>query len=67
MSNIKNIIEDLKQYEGRSKNEILVQRIQERLDKALQTYYESVSKSFDKLDIYKDNYEIKLIKKLNKE
>lgn len=67
MTNIEKIIAELKRYENQDKQKILSIRIQERLDKALQEYYNSVSKAFDKLEIYNNEYEIKLIKKLNKE
>ena len=67
MNRLITLISELKEYEGKSKSLILTERIQERLDKSLVEYYNSVTKAFDKLDLYNENYELKLIKKLNKE
>lgn len=66
MYNIQRIINELKQYEGKQKSKVLSEAIQERLDVSLVSYYNELTKAFDKLYEYSDNYEIKLLKKLNK-
>ena len=67
MNRLKILISELKEYEGKDKSSVLAERIQERLDKSLLEYYHSVTKAFDKLVLYNDSYELKLIKKLNME
>ena len=66
MCNIQRIINELKQYEGKQKSKVLSEAIQKRLDISLVSYYNELTKAFDKLYEYSDNYEIKLLKKLDK-
>lgn len=64
--NLNAIIKELNAYRTSNKDEIFSVAIEERLNKALVQYYHSLTKACNKLSLYSDKYELKLINKLNK-
>lgn len=64
---ISKILDELKLYIAKDKQNIFYKAIQDRLDKCLIEYYNSIRKAYDKLDLYSDKYELKLMKRLNKD
>lgn len=59
-------ISTLKNYIGKNKLNILTEKINERLNKSLITYYQQLNKSLEKLYVYNENNSDRLINKLNK-
>ena len=64
---INKILDELKLYIAKDKQIIFYKAIQDRLDKCLVEYYDSIKKAYDKLDLYSDEHELKLMKRLNKD
>lgn len=64
---IKNIIIDLNKHVSDDKIKLLSNLIKKRLDKSLIQYYDDLNNSLEKLNRYDDKYQLRLIKKLNKE
>lgn len=64
-----NIISELKKHilTPEQKANLLQVRIEERLDKSLKEYYNRLTQAFDKLVPYNDKYNLRVIKRLNKE
>lgn len=64
-----NIINELRRHilTPEEKAKLLQVRIQERLDKSLKEYYSRLTQAFDKLVPYNDKYNLRVMKKLNKE
>jgi len=60
------ILQELKSYVEPDKKKIFSAAVEDRLNKGVVQYYNNLSKAYDKLYLYSDNYELKLIKKLNK-
>ena len=69
INKIKELLKELRQHikTPEEKKQILETRIQERLNKSLQTYYSQLTDVFDRLSIYDETHDLKLIKRLNKE
>lgn len=69
VNTIKNIMKDLRCHikTKEEKEALLEVRIQERLTKSLETYYNQLTNVFDRLSLYDESHELKLIKRLNKE
>ena len=66
--NLKQELEALKHYMGNEdKESILIFRISNRLNKSLIEYYSNLTKSLDKLTSQDDEYNVKVIKHLNKD
>lgn len=59
----KRAIKELQQYKGQSKEEILMKRVSERLDKSFETYQKELADSTEYLLRRK---EINVLRKLNK-
>jgi len=56
------ILEELQKYKTNDRSQVLANRVQERLNNSLKTYYEELSKSLNYLYARND---LKVIKKLN--
>ena len=67
MSNIEKIWNELKHSKIVDKQLFFCECVEKRLDKSLIEYHKSVEKAFESLVNYNMDYEIRLIKKLNKE
>jgi DNA mismatch repair ATPase MutS len=69
VNRLKNILKELREHikSPQEKHLILEKRIQERLNKSLETYYSQLTGVFDRLSIYDNEHDLKLIKRLNKE
>lgn len=63
-TNIRQLALELKSYIASDKAAILQIRVNERLDKSLKQYYDDLSKTLEKLYIYDNEHENKLITKL---
>lgn len=67
MINFKNILKELSYYENVNKEDLLKIRIEERLNKSLNEYYDSLNKTIINLCIYNENNKnLTLMKKINK-
>lgn len=64
-----NIISELKKHilTPEQKANLLQVRIEERLNKSLKEYYNRLTQAFDKLVPYNDKYNLRVMKRLNKE
>lgn len=64
-----NIISELKKHilTPEQKANLLQVRIEERLNKSLREYYNRLTQAFDKLVPYNDKYNLRVMKRLNKE
>ena len=69
INRFENILKELREHikTPQEKHLILEKRIQERLNKSLETYYSQLTGVFDRLSIYDNEHDLKLIKRLNKE
>lgn len=69
INRLENILKELREHikSPQEKHLILEKRIQERLNKSLETYYSQLTGVFDRLSIYDNEHDLKLIKRLNKE
>ncbi len=56
----------LSKYMGKDKSKLFELRVKERLNKSLQEYYLTLNNSLDKLYMYSEDNNIKLVKKINK-
>lgn len=66
MNKIEIIIKDIQKYLILDKETFFENCISERLNKSLKQYYNSLLESFDKLNEYNEEYNLRLAKKINK-
>ena len=67
MNNVEKIWNELKYSKIIDKQEFFNQCVQQRLNKSLIEYHKSIQKAFDSLINYNIDYDVRLMKKLNKE
>ena len=66
MNKIEIIIKNIQKYLILDKETFFENCISERLNKSLKQYYNSLLESFDKLNEYNEEYNLRLAKKINK-